>query len=420
MMTAEFEDLLKRAMGLDAASVGSSAVERAVQQRLLASGLPDPAVYLDRVRGSAEELQELIEAVIVPETWFFRDREAFGALARLAFEEWLRVRPEGTLRVLSLPCSTGEEPYSAVMALRDAGFPLERLHIDAFDISHRSLAHAGRAVYGKNSFRGGDLEFRDRHFVPAGASWQLAEAVRAPVHFRPGNVLDTALGLGGEPYDVVFCRNLLIYFDRTTQDRAIATLTRLLAPKGWLFVGPSETGLLLSHNFVSAKIPLAFAFRPAGATPLEAPAPASAPLSRRATPPPARATTPARPLPFSSVVVRTTTKTVVASPAKSSVDLARATQLADQGHLDEAVHACEEYLRAHGPSAQAFHVMGLVRDASGNHAEAAELYRKALYLEPKHHEALVHLASLLESQGDKAAAKVLSARARRHEPKAVK
>lgn len=417
-MTAEFEDLLKRTMGLDAASIGASVVERAVQQRLTACGLKDPSAYLERARASMDELQELIEAVVVPETWFFRDREAFAALARLVYEEWLPAHATGVLRVLSLPCSTGEEPYSAAMALLEVGFPAERFRIDALDISARALAQARRGIYGRNSFRGGALDFRERHFVPAGAGWQLADAVRERVQFHSGNVLDAYLFSDAEAYDVVFCRNLLIYFDRTTQDRAIATLTRLLAPKGWLFVGPSETGLLLSHAFVSAKVPLAFAFRHAATAPREPQTNGHAAPPRRS-PPPARVVAPARPVPFSSVVVRATT-VVAEPPVKSKAELDRAMQLADQGHLVEAARECEAHVRVHGPSAKAFYVMGLVRDASGSHAEAAELYRKALYLEPQHHEALRQLAGLLEGLGDRAGAKVLSDRARRLEPKAVK
>lgn len=415
-MLAEVEDLLKRTMGLDAASIGAPAIERAVQQRLAGCGLKDAGAYLERVRGSADELQELVEAVIVPETWFFRDREAFAALARMVYEEWLRTHPTGVLRVLSLPCSTGEEPYSAAMALFDAGFPAERFRIDALDISSRALAHARRAVFGRNSFRGGELDFRERHFTPAGAGWQLGEAVCKQVEFRQGNLLDADLQPGAETYDVVFCRNLLIYFDRATQDRALATLTRLLAPKGWLFVGPSETGLVLSHAFVSAKVPLAFAFRHASATPPEPRTNGHAPLRR---PSPARVVTPAREMPFSSITVRSS-PAVAEPPAKAQAEIAHAMQLADQGHLVEATKECEAHLHAHGPSAKAFYVMGLVRDASGSHADAAEFYRKALYLDPQHHEALVHLAFLLHGQGDKAGAKVMNARARRLEPKARK
>ena len=92
-----------------------------------------------------------------------------------------------------------------------------------------------------------------------------------------------------------------------------------------------------------------------------------------------------------------------------------ATRLADQGRLVEAAKACEDHLQKHGPSAQAFHLLGLIRDASGNLSEAADYYRKALYLDQNHHEALVHLALLLEKQGNEAGSQVLRIRARRHE-----
>lgn len=409
-MLSEFSDLLKRVMGLDAASIGTPAIERAVQQRMTACGLPDAGVYLEHLRGSTDERQELIETVIVPETWFFRDREAFAALARLVRDEWLLKHPEGVLRVLSLPCSTGEEPYSIAMALFDAGVPAERFRIDALDISARSLARASRAIFGRNSFRGDDLVFRARHFTPVGPNWQLADAVRRQVEFRPGNLLDAHLQLAAESYDAVFCRNLLIYFDRATQDLAIGMLRRLLAPKGWLFVGPSETGLVLSHAFVSAKIPLAFAFRQAGAVPSALPPNDRLPPRR---PPPCTITA-AQEMPFSSFMV-SSPAAVDRPSAKSGIGIEQAMQLADQGRLVEAAKTCEAHLRAHGPSAKALYVMGLVRDASGNHAEAAEFYRKVLYLDPQHQEALVQLAFLLDGQGDKAGAKIMNDRVRRLE-----
>jgi chemotaxis protein methyltransferase WspC len=98
-------------------------------------------------------------------------------------------------------------------------------------------------------------------------------------------------------------------------------------------------------------------------------------------------------------------------------DLSEATRLADQGHFAEAATHCERHLRRCGPSATAFYLMGLVRDATGNHAEAGAHYRKALYLDPDHYDAQIHLALLLEKRGDPAGAQVLRNRARRLEQK---
>ncbi len=403
MIGTEVESLLKGAMGLDAASIGSSAVERAVRTRMTASNLADPQAYLDRLRNSAGEMQDLIEVVVVPETWFFRHPEAFAAMVRVAREEWLQCYSEGTLRILSLPCSTGEEPYSIAMALLDASFPKNRFRVDAVDINNRALAHAGRAVYGKNSFRGNDLAFRDRYFTPTPAGYRLAEAVSQHVRFQQGNFFTPGFLIGAETYDLIFCRNMLIYFDSATQDRAVAVLTRLLSDKGALFVGPSEGNLLLEHGFVVAKAPLAFAFRK-GAIPRDAepvvtrqPSPhfAGPPASVRRVPSPRRI--PPQPSPSSN--------------AKPSMEEIRST--ADRGHLAEAARHCEELLRDSGSSPEALHLLGLIRDATGNREEAAACYRKALYLDPDHQETLAHLALLLERQGDKAGAGILNDRARR-------
>lgn len=416
MDVAPFEQLLKQAMGLDAASIGSAVVRRAVQERLAACQLPDAQAYLERLGSSASELQELIEAVVVGETWFFRDPASFAALARLVGESRGAAQGQMDLRLLSVPCATGEEPYSIAMALLDAGFPESALRIDAVDISTRALVRAQRAVYGRNSFRGSDLAFRDRYFVETAGGHSPVDAVRRPVRFRHGNLLD-GLMAEEEIYDVVFCRNVLIYFDRATQDRAIAVLKRLLKPRGWLFVGPSETALLSDHGFISAKLPLAFAFHKGPAAvgdrkmlrTVQAPdAPARRPLPLPVAPFPSAVRPRLVPTPAARPRLAMTAVTAV---APTGIDRAR--RLADQGHLAEAAAHCEAHLRQHGPSAEVFHLLGLVRDASGNAEDAAEQYRKALYLEPDHHEALIHLALLLRKRGDEAGAQRLQRRASR-------
>jgi chemotaxis protein methyltransferase WspC len=412
MGATDFEDLLKASIGLNAASIGSSAIERAVQERVRACNLLNPQVYWERVRDSGAELQKLIEAVVVPETWFFRGRESLAALARLGHEEF-RPRPEWALSLLSLPCSTGEEPYSMAMALLDASIPAHRFRIDAVDISTCALRQAEHAVYGRNSFRGHDLAFRDRHFEATSEGYRLSEAVRRQVHFQQGNLLATGFLPGVELYDVIFCRNVLIYFDRATQDSAIVVLKRLLKPEGALFVAPAETALPSSHDFVSTNLPSAFAFRKSGAVP---PRPKRVPVPLKSSSigrPMATAVSALRPSRAISPAQAADSRTSLAT--ETSADIGEAMRLADQGHLVEAATACAEHLRQHGPSAEAFHLMGLVRDATGNHLEAVAYSRKALYLEPNHYVTQIHLALLMEKQGDTEGAQVLRNRARRLE-----
>jgi chemotaxis protein methyltransferase WspC len=398
---AKIEALLKEAMGLHTASIGSSSVERAVRVRLAGCGVTTMDEYWERLKGSHSELQELIEVVVVPETWFSRDREAFAELSRVAREEWRPSRPAAIRRLLSVPCSTGEEPYSMAMAMLDADYSPERFVIDAVDISERSLAQARHGVYGKNSFRGAELAFRDRYFEPVADGHRVNDGVRRAVRFRQGNVLSGDFLARAEYYDAIFCRNLLIYFDEATQDRTIATLRSMLTDNGLLFVGPAESSTLADHEMVSAKVPLAFAFRKAPPRECAVAPPAAAPATPKPAPEKHRKTQPAeRP------------KLAPAQPVVANC-LDDAFALADQGRLMEAAALCEEHMRAHGPSASAFYLMGLICSADGRLTAADRCYRKALYLDQNHHDALVHLALLLEQQGDAPSAKRLRSRAQK-------
>jgi len=403
MSFARFEQLLERTMGLSAASIGISAIERAVGARLRAGNLEHPDQYWAQLQHSTDELQKLIEGVVVPETWFYRDPQAFAAMAHIVMKEWLPANPTGVLRLLSLPCSTGEEPYTMAMALIDAGLPADRFRIEAIDISRPALAIARRGIYGSNSFRGQNLGFRERHFERVERGWRISETVRSPVRFAQGNLL-AADFLSGETYDMVLCRNLLIYFDIDTQNRAVKILKRLLAPQGMLFVGHSEASLMLGHDLASAKIPMAFAFRKA-AVPAQAKA---KPVAARPFQPTIAVASKAPPRhPPIATFKRET-------PAP---DLEELRSIADRGQLSEAARGCEIHMRERGVSPDALLLLGLISDASGNASAAAGYYRQLLYLEPGHSDGLGHLALLLKKQGDVSGAKVLADRLRRLEAK---
>jgi chemotaxis protein methyltransferase WspC len=404
-MQRALEVLLQEAMGLDVASIGVSAVERAVQLRMQASNHSDMQAYIHFARASEVELQQLIETIVVPETWFGRDPQAFSLLSRWAFESWLPVNPQGPLRLLSLPCSTGEEPYSMAMTLLESGFPSHRFSIDAVDISERSLALARRAIYGKNSFRGAELAFRGHHFDATAAGWRLRESVQAQVRFQQGNMFADDFLPGTECYDAIFCRNVLIYFDRETQDRAITVLRRLLARKAIVCVGPSETSLLLSHGFAAIKAPLAFAFQKSDTV-----AAAKKENARVATLTRKRPPVPRQP-PASAPVE---------PKANLRIDgLDAAVELADAGRFTEAAASCAEHVKKSGPSARAFRLIATIRAEAGDTEGAAENYRSALYLDPNDYEALIHLGLLLEKRGDARGAEVLFRRAKRIESRNI-
>ncbi|WP_348970703.1 CheR family methyltransferase [Pseudomonas atacamensis] len=406
-----FFDFLKERIGLDVASVGAAIIERAVRQRTTLSQAAHADEYWQLLQGSRDEQQALIEAVIVPETWFFRYPESFATLGKLARQRLAELNNMRALRILSLPCSTGEEPYSIAMALLDAGLQPHQFKVDGMDISPLSVDKARRAVYGKNSFRGQDLQFRDRHFMPEQDGHRVNEYVREQVRWQVGNVLDPTL-LASEPaFDFVFCRNLLIYFDQSTQKQVFEVLKRLTHVDGVLFIGPAEGSLLGRLGMRSIGIPQSFAFSRHSEPhpePLPTPKPVAVPVSQplRSAPP-----APVRNRPFAAVTALPVTKKT-ANPDAATL-LAQIAALANEGKSAEARAACEHYLRSHEPVAQVFYWLGLLSDVAGLSLEAQGFYRKALYLEPQHPEALMHLAALLQAQGDTAGARRLQERAAR-------
>jgi chemotaxis protein methyltransferase WspC len=416
---AAIELLLRERIGLNSASVGSSSILRAIQQRMTSSGIRDITEYYRKLTGSAQEFTDLVETVTVPETWFFRTHQSFTALEGVAKHEWLPAHPSDVLQILSVPCSTGEEPYSIAMTLLDCGFQPAQFIIDAVDINARNLIAAREALYSRNSFRNQDLSFRDRHFRKSGNAYQLVDRVRHAVNFINANLLDASFMPGDRHYDIIFCRNLLIYFDRPTQDRAISVLDRLLAQSGVLFLGHAEGSLALNRWFSSTRYPMAFAFHRNSderrMRDRRAQNDCDAPAQPQRRVPQDRRKTSTAPVPraFADIPPPSVPATVAAPVAKPNNTLDDAFQCANQGHLVEAAALCETYLQDNGPSAQAYYLLGLVRDAAGNKAQADEYLRKALYLDPNHYEALVQLAVLAEQQSDLQGAQQFRQRAQR-------
>jgi len=376
-------ELLQRRIGLDPASLGATVVRGAVEERLRATRL-DVAAYARRLADSPDELQALIEHVVVPETWFFRGPGLFEELAQHISS--LRERPA---HALSLACSTGEEPYSLAMALAEAGVGSDRCTIDGIDLSERSLAAARRGVYRELSFRQTDPARRGRHFHPAGDGWQLNDAIRERVRFRVGNLADPSL-LAGESarYQVVLCRNVLIYLTPAGRRQALDTVQRLLAPEGLFAVGHAEPQLLAGRPFTRCGAESLFLFRFGTA---DAPAGGARDGPGLKTPRARKSRAAAKSGPTTGVI----TGPARAEPAAAEPPLLRARRLADANQLDAALAECQRLIDA-GPTADAFSLQGVIHQARGQSVAAAEAFRKALYLDPNHREALAHSLALAD------------------------
>ena len=177
--------LLRQTIGLNPHAIGVEAMARAVSQRMARCGVPDVQTYLAWLQTSAPEVQALIEEVVVPETWFFRDQMPFTYLGQYVMAEWLPTSQRAVLRVLSLACATGEKPYSIAMALLNTGLAAQHMRIEAVDISQRALVWAQHAVYGDQAFREKDLAFRER--LLSSRTWRATGSMTASATSSPSS-----------------------------------------------------------------------------------------------------------------------------------------------------------------------------------------------------------------------------------------
>lgn len=381
--------LLERRIGLDPASLGPSALPDAVAERVRLTGVTDAAGYATLLDARPEEFAALVDKLLVPETWFFRGGGLFAELARLV----AAALPTGrAFRALSLPCSTGEEPYSLAIALLEAGVPQNRWAIDGVDLSPRHLEAARRGVYRELSFRQTEPRLRDRYFRPTADGWQLEASVLGSVRFRTGNVLEPP---GADAYDLILCRNLLIYLTPAARSRALDALVALLPLGGLLAVGHAEPPALAGRGFGRVGPESHFLFR------REAPPPASArPVVR----PRAVARAPLPPLP------------VPPPPVAAEEPLVSARRLADAGRLEDALAACRSHLKSVAPTAPAYNLLGAIQQARGDATAADDAFRKALYLDPDDRDALTHALLLADRTGDADRATALRERLNRPRP----
>jgi len=387
--TDEIVELLRQRLGLTAAHPSFSLLPRILERRMQAAGCESRQAYLAILKQGGSEIEGLMEEFLVPETYFFRYPESFLALA-----DWAR-KNRRCLRILSVPCSTGEEPYSIAMCLLDAGYRPEQLHIEGWDISAEAIRHAERGSYQAKAFRGVDPAEREHYFLADGDGWKIRALPREIVHFRRANIFDVPIL---QQWDVIFCRNVLIYFSGPQQQNVISRLAKALVDDGLIFLGSAEPALFLGRGWTAAEYPMSFACAKVPAPLPERPAPRLLPPFH---PPLALADLP-------SPLARQ------APEQEPSLNDAKA--LADCGRLDEARERLRKLLREEPASCEANFLCGVVEEARGQEAEAESYYRKALYQEPGHPEALRHMALLLERQGRHHAASHLNRRRARHSP----
>lgn len=248
---AAIADLVRNRSGISLGPDKAYLVESRLTQVVRAHGLRGLADLASRLRGTPDEklASEVVDAMTTNETLFFRDSRPFEHLRTAAIPDAHRRLPPGRpLRIWSAASSSGQEAYSIAMAAGMADAPGRAVEILATDISHEQLARARAATYTEFEVRRGlSAEMMAQHFDKAAGGWRAKPRLRSMVEFRHWNLLDDPQRLGA--FDVIFCRNVLIYFDVPTKRRVLEALWSRLPPGGWLYLGGAETTFGVSDGF---------------------------------------------------------------------------------------------------------------------------------------------------------------------------
>lgn len=210
-------------------------------------------------KNATEEWLRVMDAFSVQETYFWRELSQIRTLTTTLVPRWFKAHAR-PLRIWSAACASGEEPYSIVMALLEAGFGPAAIEIHASDASEAALEKARRAVYRERSFRALPLELRTKYFQPALDGWKLDPDVTRRVTFRRANIVvpEEIADLAAAP--VIFCRNVFIYFSPEAIRRTLASFARQMPDGGRLLVGASESLLKLTPDFDLHEINDAFIY----------------------------------------------------------------------------------------------------------------------------------------------------------------
>jgi chemotaxis protein methyltransferase CheR len=441
-----FRTLVAQRIGLNIEDTGSTGLADTLRRRASARHT-SPDAYLDELASSATgpEFAALAQELTVGETYFFRHRDQFRALVEAVLPQRLQVAEDERrgLRILSAACASGEEAYSIAMTLADVRTdPAHPSFIRAVDMNPAVLEKARRARYGAWALRDTPPAMKQRWFRADGDGFLLDAGIRRAVLFEQRNLAadDPQLWQPGF-YDVVFCRNALMYFTSSQARAAIARIERALAPGGFLFLGHAETLRGLSQDFHLCHTHDTFYYRqrtgddavqgplaPIG-TRVEGPALVDAvhdsrhwidaigkasqrirtltdrPLERSAAAPQPGWGLDAALALFRDERFSEALKLVQALPADASRHpdalLLEAVLLAHSGRLDDAEDTCHRLLAIDEFNAGAHYVLALCREGRGDSPGAKDRDQVAAYLDPAFAMPRVHLGLLARRAGDR-------------------
>ncbi len=208
---------------------------------------------------TTDEWRRVMDAFSVQETYFYREMAQVRALVDHVVPNWFRTSTQ-PLRIWSAACASGEEPYSLAIALKEAGWSHHPIEIRASDASESALTRAQNAIYRERSFRAFPPDLREKYFTASTEGWRLNRQELLPISFQRANLASPEDIAKLAVAEVIFCRNVFIYFSQHAIERTVANFAAHMPDRGNLFIGASESLLKLTSDFDLKEIKDAFVY----------------------------------------------------------------------------------------------------------------------------------------------------------------
>ena len=406
---SRFNGFLSDRLGLEFPSARFGDLESKLADAAREAGFPDTETFIEHILSSppsVERMEKIASLLTNGETYFWREPLIFDALAKRILPELIQARraSDRCLRIWSAGCSSGEEPYSIAIALRSAIPDLDRWRVTilATDINIDSLRKASIGVYGEWSFRNASASFVERNFRSRkDGKREILPEIRDMVTFARLNLAEDPFpspANGTDSIDIVFCRNVLMYF---SSERAVAVGGKIydsLVDGGWLLVGASELSQFLFPRFQSVRIGDVFAYRKTK----ESIRVSEIELPHKAEfiwPDPILSFPDKNPTPAATVPETPAEKAPEERPSINVMALARA--LADRGDLDDALALCEKALSSDKLDPSLHYLKAAVLQEMGRTDDAFRSLERTLYVDPEFVLAHFTLGNLAMRKGDR-------------------
>jgi chemotaxis protein methyltransferase CheR len=399
-LLADIIDRIMDRTGIDCRSSREDYIIRKVDARIKALGLSGYADYLKRLTlpACADEWDVLIEEITVGETFFWRYPAQWDAMRDLVLPERRARKPGAPIRIWCAGCANGAEPYTLTILLHHmAPHILEggNIRILATDICGARLAKAEQGVYSAWDMRALPDNLRTECFIGDGSRWRLRDKYKRNIIFRRHNLADSDdefVEAESEPFDIILCRNVMIYFDAKLIRRLLKRFHLRLSEGGWLLTGHAEPYLEISNVFLPTATPGGMLYRKQGPVSVETFVSKAAIASPS---PPARR--PRQPVLRPVAPLRASAR-LVASQENATTSLEDARRLSNQGKWLEASMLCERLIGRDPLDPDVHFLLALTALHRGDAAKAETALKRAIYLDPDFAFAHYHLGMAAAAQ----------------------